>query len=128
MTLDEARTHIGHAVTYHPRHGGPPEHGAITSVGDRWVFVRYSTDGTSKATDPADLELPHPNDGPQPRDLPTATLAAVMSAAAAVTGHAARWLSTGEISQATAAMLLAVAERTQQPPPRRCTRPHRNTR
>ncbi len=56
MTLDEARGHIGHGVVYRASHG-PAEGGTITSVNDRYVFVRYAGDVGSKATEPGDLEL-----------------------------------------------------------------------
>jgi hypothetical protein len=51
MTIDEARGHIGEGVVYMPAHGD-----RITSVSDRFVFVRYTGCQHSKATDPADLE------------------------------------------------------------------------
>ena len=59
MTIDEARNHIGHAVTYRPR-GNPDaraEDGVITAVGHLYVFVRYGAARTSQATNPADLTL-----------------------------------------------------------------------
>lgn len=57
MTLDEARNSIGRAVVYLPYGGGRPEHGIITEVRSRWVFVRYGTEQTSKATMPQDLRF-----------------------------------------------------------------------
>ena len=61
MTIDEARSHIGHGVIYRPREhrpwAGPPEQGVITDVGRVWVFVRYEVTEASQATSPADLEL-----------------------------------------------------------------------
>ena len=59
MTLDEAREHIGDGVVYRPNGGQYPtaEDGTITSVNERWVFVRYAGDSGSKATAPADLSL-----------------------------------------------------------------------
>jgi hypothetical protein len=59
MTVDEARGHIGHGVIYQPPGGGidSAEEGTITSVGGRWVFVRYGRSRTSAATDPAALTL-----------------------------------------------------------------------
>jgi len=57
MTIDEARGHIGDGVIYRPRGGIGTEEGKITSVTDRWVFVRYGTRRAAEATDPADLEL-----------------------------------------------------------------------
>jgi hypothetical protein len=58
MTLDEARQHIGDGVVY--RSGdGAAEDGVITSVSDRYVFVRYACPchGGSKATSSAALTL-----------------------------------------------------------------------
>ena len=59
MTLDEARNHIGNGVIYVPSGSSADaaEEGTITSVGERWVFVRYGSSRTSAATDPADLTL-----------------------------------------------------------------------
>ena len=59
MTLDEACAHVGHGVVYYPRGCGPDcaEDGTITSVNDRFVFVRYRVLGAGVATDPADLTL-----------------------------------------------------------------------
>jgi hypothetical protein len=56
MTLDEAREHVGEGVVYRTAYGNT-EDGVITSVGDRWVFVRYTGDQRSKATDPGMLHL-----------------------------------------------------------------------
>lgn len=56
MTLDEAREHVGAGVVYLPP-GRPREDGVITSVNDRYVFVRYDGDKGSKATTPTDLIL-----------------------------------------------------------------------
>lgn len=56
MTLDEARQHEGHGVVYQPAHGDAEE-GTITSVSDRFVFVRYGSRRTSAATEPAALTL-----------------------------------------------------------------------
>jgi hypothetical protein len=56
MTLDEAAQHIGHQVTYRP-HGGHHEHGTITAVTSRYVFVRYGQDRHSKATTADALHL-----------------------------------------------------------------------
>jgi hypothetical protein len=53
LTLEEAAEHVGHGVVYLPQH----EDGVITSVNDRWVFVRYSGDSHSKATNAHDLTL-----------------------------------------------------------------------
>ena len=62
MTIDEARAHIGDGVIYRPFGDGTDraEEGTITSVNDRWVFVRFGGGpaGASIATDPADLTLP----------------------------------------------------------------------
>lgn len=59
MTLDEARTHIGNGVIYHPCGctAESAEEGTITSVNDQYVFVRYGTSRTSAATRPEDLTL-----------------------------------------------------------------------
>ena len=61
MTLDEAREHVGDGVAYRPRPhrpwADPPEEGTITSANDSYVFVRYGSQQTSAATNPADLEL-----------------------------------------------------------------------
>ena len=56
MTRDEAAAHIGSKVIYQP-HGGPVEEGVITSVGSRYVFVRYGSDVGSKATSADALTL-----------------------------------------------------------------------
>jgi hypothetical protein len=55
MALDEAREHVGDTVVY--RNHGCAEVGEITSVNDRYVFVRYGDDASSKATDPSALTL-----------------------------------------------------------------------
>jgi hypothetical protein len=59
MNLAEARERIGERVVYVPsrRYGcGRPEEGVITSVNDRYVFVRYDAASYSKAALPEDLE------------------------------------------------------------------------
>jgi hypothetical protein len=56
MTLTEAREHVNEGVVYNP-HGGPAEDGVITWVSDRYVFVLYSGDLYSKATDASTLTL-----------------------------------------------------------------------
>jgi hypothetical protein len=64
MTLDEARAHIGSLVVYHAPHLSPTseasDEGAITSVGERYVFVRYGSQQGSRATDAAALTLVSP--------------------------------------------------------------------
>jgi hypothetical protein len=55
MTLDEARAAIGLLVVYR-RKGQDPDQGVVTSVSDRYVFVRYGLQAGSAATNPADLE------------------------------------------------------------------------
>lgn len=55
MTLDEAVEHIGRAVVYQSHDEAPVEQGYVTSVNHRYVFVRYGSDGQSKATRPEDL-------------------------------------------------------------------------
>jgi hypothetical protein len=60
VTLTEARQHIGESVIYNERtwdDRGKTDAGVITSVGNRFVFVRYGDDTGSKATDPAMLWL-----------------------------------------------------------------------
>jgi hypothetical protein len=57
MTLEEAREHVGRGVVYRPFADVIPEQGVITSVNDHWVFVRYGSDGGSKATEPWLLTL-----------------------------------------------------------------------
>ena len=55
MSIDEARGAIGLLVVYR-RKGQRPDQGVITSVNDRYVFVRYGSQVGSAATNPADLE------------------------------------------------------------------------
>jgi len=63
MTLDEASEALARydalRVLYRPRGAGidRTEEGTITSVNDRWVFVRYQGLEGGRATDPADLTL-----------------------------------------------------------------------
>jgi hypothetical protein len=63
MTLTEAREALARndapGVIYRPGGGGidSTEEGTITSVNDRFVFVRYGRSRTSAATHPADLTL-----------------------------------------------------------------------
>ena len=60
MTLEEARKNIGRYVVYTPFKGcdaSQKEMGIITSVNDRYVFVRYGNDINSKATRPEDLKM-----------------------------------------------------------------------
>lgn len=62
ITLAEARVNIGRGVIYVRPHCDR-EVGAITSVNERFVFVRYRSQHPSahgKATDPADLEWETP--------------------------------------------------------------------
>jgi hypothetical protein len=58
MTIDEARANIGRDVLWRPPGGGAAstEEGVITSVTDRRVFVRF-TSQVSYAISPADLTL-----------------------------------------------------------------------
>jgi hypothetical protein len=65
IELEEARRRLadatvrglGPAVVYRSKGGDKVEDGVITSVGDRWVFVRYRGSlSTSAATDSEDLE------------------------------------------------------------------------
>jgi hypothetical protein len=55
--LDEAIAAIDQTVIYTPYGGGRPQAGVITEVRSRWVFVRYGSEQTSKATMPQDLRL-----------------------------------------------------------------------
>lgn len=61
MTLDEARSLLSlpeneRRVRY-SRDGWFPEEGVITSVSERFAFVRYEGGTHSKAANPADLTL-----------------------------------------------------------------------
>jgi hypothetical protein len=56
MTLDEAREHVGKAVTYHPA-GSEPEHGTIAAASTVYVFVQYPGVRGVMATYPEDLTL-----------------------------------------------------------------------
>jgi hypothetical protein len=61
MTIDEARSLLSlpedeRRVRY-SRDGWFPGEGVVTSVSERFAFVRYEGDVHSKATDPADLTL-----------------------------------------------------------------------
>lgn len=60
MTLAEARLSINRKVVYRPFPDSPVEEGVITSVGERWVFVRYGNDSGPMATRAEDLELVAP--------------------------------------------------------------------
>lgn len=58
MTIQECKECVGRKVTYVPFEGCDPslhEHGVITSVNDKYAFVRYGSDVNSKATRPEDL-------------------------------------------------------------------------
>ena len=60
MTLEQARANMGRYVTYIPFEGcdkSQYELGVITSVNDRYVFVRYGNQINSKATRPEDLRF-----------------------------------------------------------------------
>jgi ribosomal protein L35AE/L33A len=60
MTLQEARENIGRSVVYKPFEGcskSQIEYGVITSVNDRYVFVRYGNELQSKATGAENLKL-----------------------------------------------------------------------
>jgi len=56
MTLDEARAHVGEAVTCHPA-GGEPERGTIAAVSTVYVFVQYPGVRGVSVTYPEDLTL-----------------------------------------------------------------------
>ena len=55
ITLADAADNIGRAVVYQSHPAAPVEQGYITSVNHRYVFVRYGSDSTGKATRPDDL-------------------------------------------------------------------------
>jgi len=60
LTLEQASKNIGRLVTYRPYKTGPLnaiEGGLITSVNDKYVFVRYGSDINAKATRAEDLFL-----------------------------------------------------------------------
>jgi len=60
MTLEEAADGIGRYVIYVPFQGCNPkihERGVISSVNDKYVFVKYSLGDTAAATDPKDLHF-----------------------------------------------------------------------
>lgn len=60
MTLEEAKNNIGKFVIYTPFDGcldKEKEVGVITSVNERYVFVRYGDELHSKATNPLDLKF-----------------------------------------------------------------------
>lgn len=60
MKLEEAKNGVGRKVVYTPFEGCDPsllEEGVITSVNDRYVFVRYGSDKNSKPTSPYDLKF-----------------------------------------------------------------------
>lgn len=54
ITLEQARAGIGRTVIYDDGHGRR-EAGVITSVSERFVFVRYGAAINSQATNPGDL-------------------------------------------------------------------------
>jgi exoribonuclease R len=56
VTLDEARAHVGDAVTYQAHHGAQVEQGVVTSVNDSYVFVRFGANPTSAACRPDHLQ------------------------------------------------------------------------
>jgi hypothetical protein len=60
VTLEEARGRLRAKVIYDPADGSEPELGVITSVGARFVFVRFSMDPEigSKAVAPERLQWP----------------------------------------------------------------------
>lgn len=60
MNLEEARNNIGRVVIYTPFKGcsfRDLERGVITSVNDKYVFVRYGNELISKSTRPEDLHF-----------------------------------------------------------------------
>lgn len=56
MTIDEAREHIGEVVAYRP-FADSIEQGVITGTSGQFVFVRYGSDVSGKATLPELLTL-----------------------------------------------------------------------
>ncbi len=56
MRLDEARAHVGEAVTYRPA-GGEPERGTIAGASSVYVFVQYCGERGVSSTYPEDLTL-----------------------------------------------------------------------
>jgi hypothetical protein len=56
MTLDEARDHVGEKVIY-STHPGQAEEGVISSVGRKYVHVRYMRSPDPVATYPENLVL-----------------------------------------------------------------------
>jgi hypothetical protein len=57
MPIEATSQDIGRKVVYRDRSGYKVEEGVITSMNDRYVFVRYGAETTSKATCPKDLEF-----------------------------------------------------------------------
>jgi hypothetical protein len=60
MTLEEAAGAIGKSVVYRPFKDCKEEdleYGIITTVSNKYVFVRYDRDLDSKATSPSDLKF-----------------------------------------------------------------------
>lgn len=60
MTLEEAKNNIGAVVKYIPFEGcdsSQIEYGEITSVNDKYVFVRYGRKIHGEATRPEDLKF-----------------------------------------------------------------------
>lgn len=58
VTIEDARLNVGAGVVYRPYPGAQAEDGDITTVTDRYVFVRFVGDRTSKAVAPELLEWP----------------------------------------------------------------------
>lgn len=62
MKLEDAKNNIGNRVKYIPISwedvgNAPIEYGIITGYNDKYIFVRYASDVSSKATSPEDLSL-----------------------------------------------------------------------
>lgn len=53
--INPTASDVGRRVTYIGNHGGPPEHGTISSFNENYVFVRYSSGSTGAATNREDL-------------------------------------------------------------------------
>ena len=56
LKLSEARQLVGREVVYTEKHTKKKEYGIITSVNDKYVFVKYGNDTIAKATKPQELE------------------------------------------------------------------------
>lgn len=57
--IEASASDIGRKVIYRDRSGFKVEEGVIMSMNDKYVFVRYGSETTSKATRQMDLEWVH---------------------------------------------------------------------